>query len=87
MNICLFDRLETEGYQKKGHHNVFHLPLAVDTNRLDAWIHQHPLHKKSCGQLPFMGKIYDSPLEQLLRPADDYCKEFIQGNLQSQMRV
>lgn len=86
-HIFLFDRLEAEEYRKKGYQNVYHLPLAVDTERLDALLHSRAVPKKYCSPLSFIGKIYDSPLDELLRPADDYCKGFMQGILQAQMRV
>lgn len=86
-HIFLFDRLEAEEYRKKGYQNVHHLPLAVDTERLDALLHSQEVPKKYCSPLSFVGKIYDSPLDELLRPADDYCQGFVQGILQAQMRV
>lgn len=85
--IFLFDRLEAEEYQKKGYQNVFHLPLAVDTDRLDTMLNKQLPQKKYCSQLSFVGKIYDSPLDTLLSPVDDYCKGFLQGILQAQMLV
>lgn len=85
--IFLFDYLEAEEYQKKGYQNVFHLPLAVDTDRLDAMVYQQSIQEKYCSQLSFVGKMYDSPLDELLHPADDYCKGFIHGILQTQMQV
>ncbi len=34
--IFLFDRIEAEQYRAEGYTQVFHLPLAVNTRRLDA---------------------------------------------------
>lgn len=34
--IFLFDRIEVESYRAEGYSQVFHLPLAVNTGRLDA---------------------------------------------------
>ena len=85
--IFLFDRLEAEEYRKKGFQNVYHLPLAVDTDRLDRVLAGKNPSQKFCGRVSFVGKIYDSPLDGLLSLADDYCKGYIQGILQAQMRV
>ncbi len=85
--IFLFDRLEAEEYRKKGFQNVRHLPLAVDTDRLDGILAGKNPPQKFCGRVSFVGKIYDSPLDGLLSLADDYCKGYIQGILQAQMRV
>lgn len=86
-SIFLFDRLEAEEYRKKGFQNVYHLPLAVDVDRLDALLAGKTPLPKYCSQLSFVGKIYDSPLDTLLLPTDDYQKGYIQGILQAQMGV
>lgn len=86
-SIFLFDRLEVEEYRKKGYQNVYHLPLAVCTDRLDALLAGKTPLPRYCSQLSFVGKIYDSPLDMLLYPADDYQKGYIQGILQAQMGV
>lgn len=85
--IFLFDRLEVEAYRKKGYQNVYHLPLAADTDRLDALLAGKAPLPRYCSQLSFVGKIYDSPLDALLFPAGDYQKGYIQGILQAQMGV
>lgn len=62
-----------------------YLPLAVDTGRLDALMHKQPSQQKYYSQISFVGKIYDSPFDTLLAPADDYQKGYLQGILQAQM--
>lgn len=85
--IFLFDRLETERYRAAGYSQIYHLPLAVNTQRLDqlkfntAWVQRH-----SC-DISFIGHLYESPLEVLLYSADDYIKGYIEGILQSQLRI
>lgn len=85
--IFLFDRLEAEEYRKKGFQNVYHLPLAAATDRLDRVLAGKNPPRKFCGGISFVGKIYDSPLDGLLSLADDYCKGYIQGILQAQRGV
>lgn len=85
--IFLFDRLEAERYQAAGFSQIYHLPLAVNTDRLDklqfssAWIQKH-----SC-DISFIGHLYESPLEVLLYSTDNYIKGYIEGILQAQLRI
>lgn len=85
--IFLFDRLEAERYRAAGFSQIFHLPLAVNTERLDklqfptTWIQKH-----SC-DISFIGHLYESPLEVLLYSADSYIKGYVEGILQAQLRI
>lgn len=85
--IFLFDRLEAERYRTTGFSQVYHLPLAVNTDRLDklqfpsAWIQKH-----SC-DISFIGHLYDAPLEVLLHSTDSFIKGYVEGILQAQLRI
>ena len=85
--IFLFDRLEAERYHSAGFSQIYHLPLAVNTDRLDklqfpsSWIQKH-----RC-DISFIGHLYESPLEVLLYSADSYIKGYVEGILQAQLRI
>lgn len=85
--IFLFDRVEAEQYCVTGHTQVYHLPLAVNTDRLDQ-LHSSPaqMQKHSC-DVSFIGHLYESPLQTLLYSANDYIKGYIEGILQAQLRI
>ena len=85
--ICLFDRIETAQYQTEGYTQVFHLPLAVNTERLDALTYTAAQAASYRADVSFVGHLYDSPLDALLYPADDYCKGFVEGLIQAQLRI
>lgn len=85
--IFLFDRLEAEEYQKAGFSRVFHLPLAVNTDRLDKLVFTPAQIQKHTSDISFVGHLYDSPLETLLYCADTYTKGYIEGILQAQLRI
>ena len=85
--IFLFDRMEVLGYQAAGCQNVFHLPLAVNTARLDALTFDRRQIAARSADISFVGHLYDSPLETLLYSADDYIKGYIEGILQAQLRI
>lgn len=85
--IFLFDRMEVAQYQAEGYTQVFHLPLAVNTERLDALTYTPAQAASYRADVSFVGHLYDSPLDALLYPADDYCKGFVEGLIQAQLRV
>lgn len=85
--IFLFDRVEAAQYQTQGYTQVFHLPLAVNTERLDALTYTPAQAASYRADVSFVGHLYDSPLDALLYPADDYCKGFVEGLIQTQLRI
>lgn len=85
--IFLFDRIETAQYRAAGCTRVFHLPLAVNTDRLDS-LRFHPGQIAAySSDISFVGQLYQSPLETLLYSADDFVKGYIEGALQAQLRI
>lgn len=85
--IFLFDRAEVLQYQACGYGNVYHLPLAVNTERLDALRFDRRQIAACSPDVSFVGHIYDSPLETLLCSADEYTRGYIEGILQAQLRI
>lgn len=85
--IFLFDRIEAEHYQSLGYSRVYHLPLAVNTDRLDRLQFSPAQMQKHRCDVSFIGHLYESPLQVLLYSADDYIKGYIEGILQAQLRV
>lgn len=85
--IFLFDRIEVSQYQIMGYDHVYHLPLAVNTERLDKLIFNSRQIARFQGDISFVGQLYHSPLEPLLYAANDTIKGYIEGILQSQLRV
>lgn len=85
--IFLFDKVEVSQYQSAGHTRIFHLPLAVNTDRLDSLVF-HPSRIASCSaDVSFVGNLYESPLEALLYPAGGFIKGYVEGILQAQLRI
>lgn len=85
--IFLFDQMEVLHYQSAGYTRIFHLPLAVNTNRLDSLTFSSEQIASHMADVSFVGHLYDSPLETLLYSADDYIKGYIEGILQAQLRL
>lgn len=85
--IFLFDHAEVLHYQNAGYARIFHLPLAVNTKRLDSLAFSSKQIALHTSDVSFVGHLYDSPLETLLYSADDYIKGYIEGILQAQLRL
>ncbi len=85
--IFLFDRIEVEQYQCAGYTQIFHLPLAVNTDRLDSLKFSSSQITKYSADVSFVGHLYESPLQTLLYSADNYVKGYIEGILQAQLRI
>lgn len=85
--IFLFDKIEVLQYQSAGHTRIFHLPLAVHTDRLDALVFQ-PSQTAACSaDISFVGNLYESPLKTLLYSAGDFIRGYVEGILQAQLRI
>ena len=85
--VCFFDRSEVLRYQAMGHTRVFHLPLAVNTERIDTLLDSAPYPQKYWADVAFIGQLYSSSLDALLAPANDYIKGYVEGIVQSQLRI
>lgn len=85
--IFLFDRVEVTQYRNQGYTQVFHLPLAVNTKRIDSLTFTSSQIAAWQTDVSFVGHLYDSPLDALLYPANDYVKGYIEGILQAQLRI
>lgn len=85
--VFLFDKKQAEGYRNKGFQNVFHLPLAVNTDRLDKIV----LTQKECelyrSEISFVGKLYQSPLGDYMSAMEDYVKGFIDSICEAQLKL
>lgn len=85
--IFLFDRIEATQYQTEGFDHVFHLPLAVNTERLTSLTFTPKQIASYQADVSFVGQLYDSPLDTLLFSTNSYVKGYIEGILQAQMRI
>ncbi len=80
-HIFLFDRQEVADYNLKGYSGVFHMPLAVNVERIDRIGLSHRIKR----DVSFVGKLYSSDLPTLMYPAGDYIKGYIDALLHVQI--
>lgn len=86
--IFMFDRIEAERYQKRGYHNVYHLPLAVNCDRLDK-IRVFDKKKRNIiqSEISFVGKLYENKMAEITSNLPDYYKAYLNALVDAQMQI
>lgn len=82
--IYFFSRADYEEYRALGLDNVFYLPLAVNTERLDG------IRTDYCrfeSEISFVGKLYQSMLPAIKTHMDDYQNGYIDAVVNAQMKI
>ena len=85
--VFLFDRIQTEGYRKMGFSNVYHMPLAVNCERLETIKPTKQEQAMYAADVSFVGKMYDSMFPQYRELMDDRCKGYIDAVVAAQSKV
>lgn len=67
-------------------HN-YHMPLAVNTTRLNSMLGSSPWQNKFHYEISFVGSLYESNLYQQLNQKPDYLKGYINGLITSQTLI
>lgn len=87
-HIFLFDKGDVEElkaeYDKK---EIYHLPLAVDTDRYDSIIPSNLDRKKFKSQVAFVGQLYSNNAEEAINTLPDYEKGYLNALKDSQLQV
>ena len=86
-HVFFFDRMECLKYQKKGYENVHHLPLAVNTDRLDGVFITEEDRKKYSSEISMVGQLYDTSLQTLMLPMDEFDQGYITAAIETQLRL
>ena len=86
-HVFVFDRIQAEGYRSKGYTNVHHMPLAVNTRRLDAIKLTKQERELYLADVSFVGKMYDSMFNEYRNLMDDRCRGYIDALSASQSKV
>lgn len=86
--IFLFDRIETQMYKERGFSRVFHMPLAVNVDRIKKLaISKQDRERFSC-DISFVGQLYEQQiLSGLMLVMDEYTKGFVSAMLDVQLNV
>lgn len=85
--IFLFDRIETERIIHLGGRNIYHMPLAVNFERLsNIKISAKDRETYDC-DVSFVGNFYINPLKQIMSLLNDYDKGYIDAIVNTQLMV
>jgi len=85
--VFLFDRIQVQKYLGMGFNNVYHLPLAVNTDRLDKIRLTSGELSKYSADISFVGKLYESPIQKYKALMDDYSKGYIDSIIKAQGKL
>ena len=85
--LFLFDRLQAEKYREQGFDHVYHLPLAVNTQRLDAMCPSPEHIQLYQGDVAFIGSLYEYAYPDLVAPLPEYLQGYLDGICESQLNV
>lgn len=86
-HVFLFDSKETEEYITKGCTNVYHMPLAVNVERLDNIICTSEDISKYQASVSFVGALYDTKLTKATSYLTDYQKAYLNALVDNQLNI
>ncbi|HKM35324.1 MAG TPA: DUF3880 domain-containing protein [Lachnospiraceae bacterium] len=85
--VFLFDRIQASFYQNQGFHNVYHLPLAVNPDRLNKLTLTKEEWEKYTSEITLVGDLYASNFNEILCLLDDYHKGYLKAVAEAQFKV
>lgn len=89
--IFHFDKLEAIRFQSYGVKNIYHMPLAVNTKRLNTLLDSVTTSndKKYSYDISFLGNLYNNEYNffDQVKGMPDYYKGFFDGIIKSQMNI
>lgn len=85
--IYLFDRMDVSALLQKGLAHIYHLPLAVNTKRLNQIMLSPEDYANYSADISFVGQFYDNSLPYLLQNQNRYDAGYIDSIVQTQLRI
>ena len=82
--IFLFDRVDVDKLKKEGVSHVFHLPLAVNTKRLDGIIPSSGDMQRYGSDISMVVQLYDLSFKGLIAPLNPYEQCFLSAIIEAQ---
>lgn len=86
-HLFVFDKAQLVYYRKKGFENVYHLPLAVDTKRLDKIRLSSEERQLFTADISFVGNMYGSDYQKLQCVLTDYEKGYFESLIETQYQI
>lgn len=85
--VFLFDRVQYEQYITEGYDTVYHLPLAVNLERLDSILVSREEERKYQTDISFVGNMYQSDYGVLKSELNEYERGYLEGVIESQSKI
>ena len=85
--IFLFDRVDVERVKDLGGINIFHLPLAVNPDRLKTIHITKEDSLRYSADISFIGQFYQSPLENIRMLLTQYEQGYIDALVETQLKI
>lgn len=85
--VFLYDRIQYEGYKKRGFDTVFYQPLGVNTTRYRNIKVTAENHRRFDAEVSFIGNLYESRYYDIVSPLNEYTKGFLQGLINAQAQL
>lgn len=84
--VFLFDRAEVDYYRSLGVSHLWHMPCAVDMERIDRTLAEPIDHDRFDSDVSMVGRLYkSSDLEVLCKDTSPYIRGYIMGAIDAQM--
>lgn len=85
--VFMFDHIQASFYQNQGFDNVYHLPLAVNPNRLSKLSLSKQDIEKYTSEITMVGDLYASTFNDILFLLNDYNKGYLKAVVNAQSKV
>lgn len=86
--IFTFDKTNYLEFKNMGVEHIWHLPLAVDTHRMDAVIEQSPNRAKYQGDVSFVGSLYErNSYDKLKHRLPEYLRGYFDAVMEAQLNI
>lgn len=86
--IFTFDKTNYLEFREMGVKNIWYLPLAVDVDRLDAVIGEADDLAKYCGDVAFVGSLYErNSYDKLKRRLPEYLRGYFDAVMEAQLNI
>lgn len=83
-HLFIFDRAECEKYIARGVTNVYHLPLAVNTDRIDRINLSEGDEEEYLADVSFLGTMYESEFEKYMDGFTEWERGYIESVINAQ---
>lgn len=82
--VFFFDRIQAQKYADMGFECIYHLPLAVNTNRLDRITLTKTDIDRYASDVSFVGRLYDSDFNRIYSLLSEYHKGYLDSIIKVQ---